>query len=208
MEWTAQYQLLTQREREEFARILNRLLVTTFLVKMQEASRRDYYFVERNEAVIAGFLGLMGWDLIVDRSYGVVQAVNRQGGSRLSLRMMESILLLLLRLLYEERRKELTITDAVVCQVEDLHHKALTLRIRERGVIEKKYLRDGFALFRRFSLAELIDDDLSDPACRFKLFPSILFAVRVEGLPELLNRLEGYSKGGEADEAADGDQAG
>ncbi|MBP2019089.1 hypothetical protein J2Z79_002506 [Symbiobacterium terraclitae] len=208
MDWVQQYQLLSQREREEFARIVNRLLTTTFLVKGQEASRRDFYFVERNEPVIAGYLGLMGWSLVVDRTYGVVQAINRQGGSRLSLRMMESVLLLLLRLLYEERRKQLTITDEVVCRVQDLHDKALTLRIRERGVIEKKHLRDAFALFRRYSLVELIDEDITDPACRFKLFPSILFAVRAEGLQEIQDRLEAYGGGGEELEVADGDQAG
>jgi len=208
MEWVLQYELLSQREREEFARVVNRLLTATFLVKGQEASRRDFFFAERNESVLTGYLGLMGWDLVVDRAYGVVQAINRQGGSRLPLRMMESILLLLLRLLYEERRKQLTITDEVVCQVQELHDKALTLRVRERGVIEKKHLREAFTLFRRYSLVELIDEDITDPACRFKLFPSILFAVRTEGLQELQDRLAAYGGGGEDAEVADGDQAG
>jgi hypothetical protein len=204
--WVQQYEQLNQTEREDFARIVNRLLTGTFLVKNHEGSRRDYYFVERNQEVIAGYLGLIRWELIVDRPYGVVQVINRQGGSRLPLRMMESILLLLLRLLYEEKRRELTITDDVVCQVQELHDKALTLRIREKGVIEKRHLRDAFALFRRYSLVELIDEDITDPRCRFKLFPSILFAIRLDGLQELHQRLEAYAQGGEADEVADGDQ--
>jgi hypothetical protein len=207
MEWVQQYEQWTQREREEFARIMNRLLAGTFLLKNLEASRKDYYFIDRNEGVAAGYLKLIHWDLVVDRAYGVVQVMNRHGGTRVQFKMMESILLLLLRLLLEERRKELTITDDVVCQVQDLHDKALTLRIREKGVIEKKYLQAAFAHFRRYSLVELIDEDVTDPRCRFKLLPSLLFAVRLEGLQELQERLEAYTEGGEPSEVADGDQA-
>lgn len=206
MDWVQQYEQLNQREREDFARIINRLMTSTFLVKNQEDARRDYYFVERNRDLIAGYLSLIRWELVVDRSYGVVQVINRQGGSRLQLRMMESILLLLLRLIYEEKRRQLTITDDVVCQVQELHDKALSLRIREKGVIEKRHLREAFALFRRYSLVELIDEDITDPQCRFKLFPSILFAVKLDGLQELHQRLAAYGEGGEPDEAADGDQ--
>lgn len=208
LDWVLQYEQLSTREREDFARIANRLLTSTFIIKQQESGRRDYYFVERHEAAFAGCLRLLHWDLIVDRAYGVIQATNKQGAGRLQLRLLESVLLLLLRLLYEERRKELSLTDDVVCQVQEIHDKALTLRLRERGVIEKKHLQNAFALFRRYSLVELIDEDVTEPRCRFKLLPSILFAVRLEGLPELIDRLEIYREGDEPTEVADGDQAG
>jgi len=208
MEWVTAYELLNHREREDFARIVGKLLAQTFLVKQQEASRKDYYFVERNEALFAGYLKLSQWDLVVDRGYGVVHVTNRAGGTRLQMRLMESVLLLLLRLLYEERRKALSLTDDVVCQVQDLHDKALTLRIREKGVIEKKHLANAFSLFRRFNIIELVDDDITDPRCRFRLLPTILFAVKLEGLQELTDRLDAYREGGEPAEVDDGDEAG
>jgi hypothetical protein len=207
MEWLQQYELFNQREREDFARILNRLLASTFLIKQQEEARRDYYFVERHEAVLAGYLQLIRWELIVDRAYGVVQAVNRQGGTRLPLRLMESVLLLILRLIYEEKRRELTVTDAIVCQVQEIHDKALSLRVRERGVVEKKHLKDALHIFRRYSLAEPIDEEFTDPRCRIKLYPTLLFAVKLDGLQDLHDRLNAYAEGGEPSEVDDGDQA-
>lgn len=208
MEWLQQYEQLNQRERDDFARIVNRLLTSTFLVKQQEDSRRDYYFVERNEAVLAGYLKLIRWELVVDRTYGLAQVLNRQGGTRLQLRLMESVLLLILRLIYDEKRRELTVTDEIVCQVQEIHDKALSLRVRERGVVEKKYLRDAFAIFRRFALVEVMDEDITDPHCRVKLFPTLLFAVKLDGLQELHDRLTAYAEGGELAEVDDGDQAG
>ncbi len=205
MEWLQQYEQLNQREREDFSRIVNRLLTSTFLVKQQEDSRRDYYFAERNEAVLAGYLKLIRWELVIDRTYGIVQGLNRQGGTRLQLRLMESVLLLLLRLIYDEKRRELTVTDDIVCQVQEIHDKALSLRVRERGVVEKKYLRDAFAVFRRFSLVEVMDEDITDPRCRLKLYPTLLFAVKLDGLQELHDRLTAYAEGGEPIEVDDGD---
>lgn len=208
MDWVQQYAQLTQREQEDFARIINRLQNGTFLVKQQEGSRRDYYFVERNETLLAGYLRLMRWELVVDRAYGVVQVLNRTGGTRLQLRMMESVLLLLLRLIYEEKRRELTVTDEVVCHVQEVHDKALSLRVRERAVVEKKHLKDAFAVFRRFSLVEVIDEDVTDPRCRVKLYPTLLFAVKLDGLQDLHDRLSAYGEGGDPAEVDDGDQAG
>lgn len=208
MDWVQQYAQLTQREQEDFARIINRLLTGTFLVKQQEDSRRDYYFVERNETLLAGYLRLMRWELVVDRAYGVVQVLNRTGGTRLQLRMMESVLLLLLRLIYEEKRRELTVTDEVVCLVQEVHDKAQSLRVRERAVVEKKHLKDAFAVFRRFCLVEVIDEDVTDPRCRVKLLPTLLFAVKLDGLQDLHDRLSAYGEGGDPAEVDDSDQAG
>lgn len=208
MQWAEAYDRLTQRERDEFARIINRLLVSTFLLKQQEDGRRDYFFVERHYDLIAGYLGLIGWELVLDRTYGIVHLINRQGGSRLQLRLMESVILLLLRLIYEEKRKQLTVTDEIICEVQEIHDKALSLRVREKAVMEKRYLREALSLLRRYSLIDVLDEDFTNPRCRLRLFPSLLFAVKLDGLQELNERLAAYAEGGDSTEADDGDQAG
>lgn len=208
MEWIQTYELLHQRERDEFARVLNRLLASTFIVRSQEDGRRDYYFAERHEQMLAGYLRLMQWDLVVDRTHGVAQVINQAGGTRLQLRLMESVLLLLLRLIYEEKRRQLNITDEIVCEVQEIHEKALSLRVREKAVVEKKHLAGAFSVFKRHSLIEVLGEEIHDPRCRIKLYPSLLFAVKLEGLLELHDRLAAYGEGGEPDEGDDGDQAG
>lgn len=206
MDWALQYDLLSQKERDEFRRVTGRLLAETFVVRRQD-DRRDYYFIERNEQLLAGFLQIMGWELVVDRVSGVAQAINRQGGTRISLKLWDSLLLLVLRLLYEEKRKQLNLTGDMVCQVSEIHAKCLALKLRERGVVEKKYLRDAFAVFRRYNLVQVLDADVTDPDCRFLLYPSVLLAVPVESIQEVHERLQAYrEEGGEGDEMADGDQ--
>lgn len=209
MEWLAAYQLLSAREREEFARLANRLLATTFLLRRGE-DRRDYHFLERHREAFAGYLAAMGWEMVLDPVHGVAQAVNRQGGTRLALGLWDSILLLVLRLLYEEKRKQLNLGEDVMARIQEVHDKCLALKLRERGVVEKKYLREAFALFKRFSLAEVLDGDITRPETRFLIYPSVLFAVRAEAMAELHRRLEDLraGEGEEDDEAPDRDQAG
>lgn len=208
MDWASEYGLLSQKEREELRRLLGRLLAETFVVRRQE-DRRDFYFIERNQALVEGYLKVMGWDLVVDKVAGVTQAVNRQGGTRVSLRLWDSILLLVLRLLYEEKRKQLNLTGDILCRVQEIHDKCLALKLRERGVVEKKYLRDAFGVFRRFSLVQMLDSDVTDPECRFLIYPSMLLAVPVESIQELHGQLVAYSEEEEeSGEVADSDQAG
>lgn len=211
MDWTAAYQLLSDREREEFARLANRLLAATFLLRRGEG-RRDFHFLSRHREAFQGYLGAMGWELVLDEVHGVAQAVNRHGGTRLALGLWDSILLLVIRLLYEERQKEIRLGEDVMARVQDVHDKCLALRLRERGVVEKKYLRDAFALFKRFSLVEVLDGDVTHPETRFLIYPSVLFAVRAEALAELLRRLDDLragaaGEGEDGDEASDGDPA-
>lgn len=184
MEWLEQYRLLSDRERTEFKRVMNKLVATTFLVK-REPSRRDFYFVERYEGLFTGYLRAMGWDLVLDKALGVAQAVNQEGGTRLTLGAWESILLLVVRLIYEQRRKEIRIGEDVMVRIQEIHDKALALKLRERGVVEKKHLKEAFTIFRRFSLVEVLDGDVTHPDTRFLIYPSILFAVNATAMAEI-----------------------
>lgn len=206
VDWYEAYKQLSSREKEDFARIVNHLLGATFLVRREE-TRRDYYFVERHQAIVEGYLRLMDWELVLDKGYGVCQAVNRRGGTRLTMSLWDTVLLLVLRLLYEEKRKQLQVAADVMARTEEIHTKVQALRLRDRGVLEKKYLRSAFALFRRHNLVEVLDGDVTDPECRFLIYPSILFAVRLESLQELHARLDEFRGEEEASEAADGAEA-
>lgn len=205
MNWFEQHQQMSVREREDFSRILNRLLASTFVVKRQEEARKDFYFIERHETIFRSYLEILGWDLILDRVYGVCQVVSRQGSHRISLRLVDSLLLLILRLLYEEKRKEISLTADVVILVQEIQDKYLALKIRGRP-IEKKNLRDAFSLFRRFDLVEVLDSDVTDPECRILVYPSILFVVKLDSLQEIHARIEAYQEGSAGeDEVAEQD---
>lgn len=206
MEWVEAYAALSPRQREELAEAVHRLLDQTFVLGRGE-ERREYYLLERHRAVVEGLLGALGFDLVLDPVAGVLGAVSRLGRNRVQLRLMESVLLLLLRLMYEEKRREVTLSEDPVFRVQEIHDRCLALRLRERGVLEKKHLTEAMRLFRRFRLVEVLDRDVTDPECRFVIYPSILYAVRADTVAELAARLDAYAPGGAGEAAPDLDEA-
>ncbi|MCL6639256.1 MAG: DUF4194 domain-containing protein [Firmicutes bacterium] len=198
-------QQMSAREQEDFARVLNRLLGSTFITRRNEENKRDYYYVERNEELFRQYLKPAGWTLTGDRSLGVYQVLSDYPGNRLRLKMEESILLLIIRLCYEEKRREINLSENICLRVREIQDKYAALKIRARPV-DKKSLREAVALFKRFNLLQVLDGDVTDPECRLEIYPTILFALRVDDIRGLYEKLESYRSdrsGGEAGAAGE-----
>ncbi|MDO4383694.1 MAG: DUF4194 domain-containing protein [Eubacteriales bacterium] len=193
---------MLQRDKDDFSRICNRLLSTCFLCKRNQASKRDYYFVLKYKEKFQEYLSLLGYRLEINEEYGVVQLTNPQNYNRYNLKLYESIVLLILRILYDEKKRELSVSDEVLINVGDIHEKFLSLKIRDK-MIDKTTLRNVISTFRRFQLIETLDSDLSSEESRIIIFDSILMAVRVEDIKQAYDKLQNYKKGENADEETD-----
>ncbi len=186
------YDSLSASDKADFTRIVNRLLSVTFITKKREDARRDYYFIERHEALIRQYIKLAGWDLISDKGYEVYQVINTYGYNRLRLKLHESIIILLFRLCYEEKRRELTLSDNVVIRIQELQEKYAALKIRQQP-IDKTSLRDTINLLKGFNIVDTLDRNVVDPDCRIIIYPSILFAVKVDDIKSIYDKLQTYS---------------
>lgn len=192
---------MLQKDKDEFSRICNRLLSSSFLCKRNEANKSDYYFVRKYQEKFTQYLLLLGYRLEINEEYGVVQLTNPHNYNRYNLKLNESILLLILRILYDEKRRELSVSDEVIINVGDIHEKFMSLKIRDK-MIDKTTLRNAISTLRRFQLIETLDRDVSNEDTRIIIFDSILMAVRVEDIKKAYEKLENYRKGGKSDEEA------
>lgn len=200
---------MLQKDKDEFRRICNKLLATCFLCRNNTANRADYYFVLKYRETFTDYLGVLGYWLEVNEEYGVIQLTNPQNYNRRNLKLNESILLLILRILYDEKKRELSVSNEVIVNVGDLQDKFLSLKIRDK-MIDKTTLRNCIRLFTRFSLIQPLDRDLTKEESRILIFDSILMAVRVEDIRQAYDKLEIYRKGkgrrNQSDEEADEDE--
>lgn len=197
---------MLQRDKEEFTRICNRLLSCCFLCKGNQVTRGDYYFVLKYKEKFSEYLSLLGYRMEINEEYGVVQLTNPQNYNRYNLKLFESVILLILRILYDEKKRELSVSDEVIINLGDIHDKFLSLKIRDK-MIDKTTLRNALSVFRRFQLIETLDKDLGKEDSRIIIFDSILMAVRVEDIRQAYDRLENYRKGAKTDEETDESEA-
>ncbi|MBR1700813.1 MAG: DUF4194 domain-containing protein [Lachnospiraceae bacterium] len=193
---------MLQKDKAEFTRICNRLLSSCFLCKRNETNKADYYFVIKYREKFSDYLSLMGYRLEINEGYGVIQLTNPLNYNRYNLKLFESVILLILRILYDEKRRELSVSDEVIVNVGDIHDKFLSLKIRDK-MIDKTTLRNAISTFRRFQLIETLDRDLTNEDSRILIFDSILMAVRVEDIKQAYEKLEIYRKGEKENEEID-----
>ncbi|MCI9096181.1 MAG: DUF4194 domain-containing protein [Lachnospiraceae bacterium] len=197
---------MLQKDKDEFVRICNRLLGSCFVCKRNETSRRDYYFITQHREKFSQYLSVLGYRLEINEEYGVVQLTNPQNYNRYNMKLFESIILLILRILYDEKKRELSVSDEVIINMGDIHEKFLTLKIRDK-MMDKTTLRNAISTMRRFQLVEALDKELSNQDSRLIIYDSILMAVRVEDIRQAYEKLENYKKGGKINEETDESEA-
>ncbi|MDY5496750.1 MAG: DUF4194 domain-containing protein [Anaerobutyricum sp.] len=196
---------MLQKDKDEFKRICNRLLCSCFICKRNQSSRSEYYFVLKYREKFRDYLDVLGFRLEISEDYGVIQLTNPQNYNHLNLKLYESIILLILRILYDEKKRELSVSDEVIVNLGDIQDRYLSLKIRQK-MIDKTTMRNAMSLFRRFQIVEILDKDLTNEESRILIYDSILMAVRVEDIRQAKEKLELYRKGKQTNEETDADE--
>jgi hypothetical protein len=197
---------LSSREREDFKRIGNKLLNICFICKANDSTKSDYYFVLRQKEIFNQYFTPLGYRVDINEEYGVVQLVNSLGVNRLHLKLFESILILLLRIIYDEKKRELSLANDIIVTMGDVQEKFMALKIRDK-LIDRNTLSNAFRTLRRFNIVELLDRDLTKEDARFMIYDSVLMAVRVDDIKAVYDKISNYRKGGGEFEEVDEDEA-
>lgn len=188
---------MLQKDRDEFKRVCNRLMSSCFILKQNQQTKSDYYFILRHKEVFERYLGILGYTLEINDQPGIVQLVNRENTNHVLLKLQDSIILLILRILYDEKKRELSLSDVVV-NVGDIQEKFLSLKIREKQ-IDKTTMNNALRLFKRYNLVETLDRDLTQEDARILIYDSIIMAVRADDIRAVSELLERYRKGRNGD---------
>lgn len=192
---------MIQKDQDEFRRIMNRLMSTGFILRRKEQTKSDYYFILRHRGVFERYLDVLSYQIDINEEYGVIQLLNRENYNHLQLTMYESIILLILRILFDEKKRELSLTDVVV-NMGDIQEKYLSMQIRSEQ-IGKTVMGNALKKFRRYSLVELLDGNNIREESRVLIYDSIMMAVRVDDIKRVRELLERYRKDGQITESED-----
>ncbi|NTW71344.1 MAG: DUF4194 domain-containing protein [Eubacteriaceae bacterium] len=200
----------SQVQKEKFRLAANKLLNSCFVIKKKEDTRNDYIFILQNKELFVEYFEMLGYKIEINENQGVATLININGTGRLRLKKIESILLLILRLLYIEKRMELSLTEDVVVLADEIFQKYGMLKIEAKANLDKTTIRDVIRLFKRYNIVSNIDRDVTLSDARIKIFPSILFAVPNESLNSIYDavnaKLNQYAFGGESKDDEETDQ--
>ncbi|GEM_PF-712091 len=187
-------------EKEKLVDVINYLLGTNFLISTTE--REKYFIARKYEDHLQKFFRSFGWEFRCDTQNEVAFVSSLDAVHRRSLKLEESTWLLVLRLLYEEKRGELSWAECPVATLAEIRTKYEAFNLRLFDGRNKTKLKDLVSLTRRYNLIDQLDEDINSEDCKFRLFHSLIYAVPADGVELIRNKIQKYVAGYAGKEAA------
>ena len=155
--------------------IANYLLNNCFLMGTVDSTREKYYYVINHEESFRQIFLPIGYTLVIHRNLRVVQLINNHGSGRIALRKYESIILLIFRLLYVEKRESLsTNEDRIYATVEEIKNEYEKLNLPRK--FDRAFLEDSIRNIKRYNLVQ-VADKLVDMDAKIQIYPSVMLAM-------------------------------
>ncbi|MGI6065402.1 MAG: DUF4194 domain-containing protein [Bacillota bacterium] len=193
--WLDEYEKLNTTEKEEFTRLVNLLLARTFILRdiyiRREKTMKinhDYRFLERHFDLFKKYLAISGWELEKDNNYGVIALYNRYEINRARVNKSITIILYVLRLIYDEGREKLSLKREIITKVSAVVEKMISLGITGKKPANQD-LKEAFSFLKRFHIIEKVEGDFTNPETSIIIYPSILFVVTNEKITEIYDLL-------------------
>lgn len=192
---------LSENDREKVRALANRLIATNFLVKEKE--RETYMLIRRYRQSLEQFFHFLGWELVVDERHECVFLHTRDQALRRRLNREQSIWMLVLRLIYQEKRQSLSLSEYPMTTTYEIRSKYETFRL---PFIQRTKLEEMVRLCTRYQLLEAIDSDVRSDDCRYRLFHTWQYVIQAEELTVLREKVARYvteTEGGLLDEVVE-----
>jgi hypothetical protein len=185
---------LPEKARREAPRAMNRLLGKTFLYQGDEADKEDYYLVHRHRDVFAALFSVAGFTLLHDDYHRIFQVVSDFGFCRQRYKLDESLMIVVLRKLYEDHSEKLSLAKDPVVTIGEVReeYRTITGRARALGIVQYETI---LRRLRRLGLFELVDSrslDVRDSELRLRLRGSVKMILPVQTAEEMEAWLRKY----------------
>lgn len=199
-----QFQKLTETEKEKFSRICNKILDKNFLIRQKESDKEDYFFVVGHLTLFQNYFMLMDYMVTHYEADQIVALSTEANRNRTRLRRNDTIMLLVLRLLYQKKSKEATQLNQILVSIKDIQEE-LDRTSLFKGKIPKTELQTTMRMLKSYSLIDFQSSNLINDDTRVEIYPSLLRVVNIDDMTKLETQLNAYSNGGDDDEDDDQD---
>jgi hypothetical protein len=185
---------LPEKARRDIPRVMNRLLGQTFLYQDSETDKDDYYFIHRHRPIFATLLTVAGFTLLHDDYHRIFQVVSDFSYCHQRYKLDESLMIVVLRKLYEEQVEQLSLAADPVVTIGEVREEYRTITGKERDLGVGQY-EAILSRLRRLGLIEPLEGrslDARDSEARLRLGGSGKMILPVQTAEEMEAWLRKY----------------
>jgi hypothetical protein len=202
-----EYEQLGPGEQTTFADTIKRLLADGLVWREDEDDRKAYNFLVRRGDLVRDYLFVSGWRLEFSESTKIYYLVHVDGAHRRRLNKEMTIWLLIVRLLYAEKREhpEASLTRYPVVRVGDIAERYAAF-FPNQHLRKKTSLTDALHTLQAMKLIGAVDKaglSADDPDKMVELRPALEVILQAAEVTALAERLRAFQHPDDADTPID-----
>lgn len=179
-----------ERVREVCQELFHRNYITEYVFAPNEALKRandSFYFVMAHYDAIEELLERCGWKLCHDARAGVLYLSSEYAPAKVVLTKMESYFLLVLRLLYDEKKTQASASGEVFITTREIVERLATLGAAEQ--VSKQEREKALRTLAGKNLIARMSGKLGELDSKLAILPSIICAVSAEKIKAVLHMM-------------------
>lgn len=193
------YQKLSEKDQEKFANLANKLLNVNYLTGEKEEDTSNFYFISLNFVCFRSYFALINMELLIYKENKIV-VLNAPNSLKLSLNKTQSVILLILRLLYNEKLKDISLTDKIAITVLDIRDKYEQIGFLDEEKLTPTRLLEILRIFKRYNLINYKGTELKQDDFVITIYKTIQYAISIDTIEELNSKINSYKEKGDFDE--------
>ncbi len=193
IDFAQDYGDLSNSEQALFQESVRRLLSEGIIWREETKDQRVYSFLQRHRDLIEAYLAVAGWEMHHNELLGIFRAQHRDGAHRRRLNRDTTVWLLVLRLLYAEKREAMQVitTPNPVVAMSDIILR-YTSYFPGQAVRKKTSLQEALRALASMKLVRLHRMSSSDPS--IELLPTLEEVAPANAIAEVAARLEQFAR--------------
>lgn len=204
--FSEEFNNISNSEKSLFAEVINNLLTHSFIVrdlfdpKEKLIKINPYYrFIERNYNLVNEYLGYIGYSIDKDVILGVVALYNVYQENRIKLDRETSLLVYVLRLIYENEKSENSqVSQGVYITTPTLIKTLFEFNITFTGKkINGRSLAKSLRFLTNHNILAKVSGSFDEGNTTFYILPSIVYAIdslKIQSMSDALDKLNEESK--------------
>ena len=193
------YQKLSEKDQEKFANLANKLLNVNYLTGEKEEDTSNFYFISLNFVCFRSYFAIINMELLIYKENKIV-VLNAPNSLKLSLNKTQSVILLILRLLYNEKLKDISLTDKIAITVLDIRDKYEQIGFLDEEKLTPTRLLEILRIFKRYNLINYKGTELKQDDFVIIIYKTIQYAISIDTIEELNSKINSYKEKGDFDE--------